>query len=305
MGGKAQGLVRDVEAEVLVWLEGGVVLSPSADGDGDGGLRFPGVAVRKREDLREVGRTPLQLVWATDDAFVRYVVHCCARYHDIVSFSKYINLIPYTLLDPIVFPTESNKTHLKQPGKEVQSRRLTYLLRPNVTRPDFRARSTLDSPPVTDLDYTSHEYESDLISEPPSDGDVESDADSATAEAIGLTAIQESPAVEPVALQPIVPEYDDAWSVVGDTDAEGDESGNEHDLAQSVDSLSLRDPNSTPRAVATTRHHSNLRPRAWDHRRSASSPSRSPSRRPLRRVHPRIDPPKPAHPKSFYDYLYA
>lgn len=275
MGGKAQGLVKDVETEVLVWLEGGVVLSPSVDGDGDGGLRFPGVAVREREDLREVGRSPLQLVWATDDAFVRYVVHCCARYHDIVSFSK-----------------------------EVQSRRLTYLLRPNVTRPDFRARSTLDTPPVTDLDYTSHEYESDLISEPPSDADVESDAGAATA-AAGLMAIQESPALEPVALQPIEPEYDDAWSVTGDTDAEGDESGNEHDLAQSVDSLSPRDPNSTPRAVATTRHHSSLRPRAWDQRRAASSPSRSPSRRPLRRVHPRIDPPKMAHPKSFYDYLYA
>jgi hypothetical protein len=86
-GGRAQGLVRDVEAEILLWLEGGVVLSPGTDGDD--GLRFPGVAVRGRDDLREVGKSPLQLVWATDDAFVRYVVHCCARYHDIVSFSKY------------------------------------------------------------------------------------------------------------------------------------------------------------------------------------------------------------------------
>jgi hypothetical protein len=87
MGGRAEGLVRDVEAEILEWLDGGVVLSPETDGSG--GLRFPGVSVRGREDLREVGRNPLQVVWATDDAFVRYVVHCCARYHDVVSFSKY------------------------------------------------------------------------------------------------------------------------------------------------------------------------------------------------------------------------
>jgi len=125
----------------------------------------------------------------------------------------------------------------------------------------------------------------------------------------GLTAIEESPASEPVALEPIEQVYDEAWSVVGDTDAEGDESGSEHGLAQSVGSLSLQDPaqnlDSTPRAVTTVRHHPGLRPRAWDHRRSASSPSRSPSRRPLRRLHPRIDPPRTTHPRSFYDYLYT
>ena len=92
MGGRAQGLVKDVEGEILVWLEGGVVLAPEAEGE-NGGLRFPGLLVRGREDLREVGRNPLQLVWATDDAFVRYVVHCCARYHEIVSYSKYLYLI--------------------------------------------------------------------------------------------------------------------------------------------------------------------------------------------------------------------
>jgi len=217
-----------------------------------------------------------------DDAFVRYVVHCCARYHNIVSFSK-----------------------------EVQSRRLTYLLRPNVTRPDFYARSTLDTPPVTDLDYTSHEHESDFASEPSSDVDAgEIDvSDALGAGEAGLTVIAESPAFEPVVLDPIEQEYDDAWSVIGDTDAEGDESSSERGLAQSMDSRSPQDPprdtDSTPRAVATVRRPSALRPRPWDHRRSASSPSRSPSRRPLRRVHPRIDPPKTVHPKSFYGYLYS
>lgn len=88
-GGRTESLVRAIEEEILIWLEGGTVLKPSED-FGDGAkLNFPGVSVRGREDLREVGRNLLQLVWATDDAFVRYVVHCCARYHEIVSFSTY------------------------------------------------------------------------------------------------------------------------------------------------------------------------------------------------------------------------
>ena len=55
--------------------------------------------------VSELSRTPLQLVWAIEqDAFARksqirikyicfangvqgYIVHCCARYHNVVSFS--------------------------------------------------------------------------------------------------------------------------------------------------------------------------------------------------------------------------
>ena len=175
-----------------------------------------------------------------------------------------------------------------------------------MTRPDFHAHLTLDTPPVTDLDYTSQEHESDFISESPSDANSDAGFDGAATgdvEAVGLTAIEESPALEPVELERTG--YDDAWSVTGDTDAEGDES--DAGLAQSVGSLSLQDPlqdpDTTPRVVV--RHHAGLRPRAWDPRRSASSPSRSPSRRPLRRMHPRIDPPQSTIPKSFYDYLYG
>lgn len=204
--------------------------------------------------------------------------------------------------------------------------RLTYLLRPNVTRPDRHAQNTLDTPPVTDLDYTSHEHESDFASEPPSGSDVDVDSDteahnisSVTATA-GLTAIAESPATSVQALEPDQepePEYDEEWSVVGDTDVEGDESGSDHGLVASVDSLSIQegadiDLDSTPRAIATAavRHNASLRSRVWDHRqgRSASSPSRSPARRiASRRGRPRVEPPrsKGAHPKSFYNYLYS
>jgi hypothetical protein len=91
-GLRAQLLVRDVENEILVWLqEGGTLFSPDADND----LSFPGILVGEAECIRQVLRTPLKLVWAiNDDAFARYVVHCCARYHDIVSFSKYRDSFP-------------------------------------------------------------------------------------------------------------------------------------------------------------------------------------------------------------------
>ena len=87
MGGKTECLVRDVEAEIVLWLEARVELPNPGTLEGE--LRFPGVDVRGRENLREVGRSVLQLVWATHDPLIRYIVHCCARYHDVVSFSTY------------------------------------------------------------------------------------------------------------------------------------------------------------------------------------------------------------------------
>lgn len=195
----------------------------------------------------------------------------------------------------------------------MDSRRLTYLLRPNVTRPDRHAASTLYTPPVTDLDYTSHEHESDVISEAPSDiSDIDIGSDTGLGgEDDALSAIDEG-SVAPGPAES-VQDYDESWSIVGDTDAEfeGDESASEI-LAQSIDSLSIQDPVLSPEltADATFRaRHSPLRSQVWEHRqgRSASSPSRSPSRRPVRRIPPRLEPPvnKALHTKSFYDYLYA
>ena len=38
--------------------------------------------------IREVNRTPSELIWDIDnDPFARYVVHCVCRWHSIVSFS--------------------------------------------------------------------------------------------------------------------------------------------------------------------------------------------------------------------------
>jgi len=89
-GARAQHLVKDVETEIVSWLrDGAVFLSPDEKDPND--LEFPGKPVGDSGAIHEVARTPLQLVWAiSEDGFARYVVHCCARYHDIVSFSKYL-----------------------------------------------------------------------------------------------------------------------------------------------------------------------------------------------------------------------
>lgn len=85
-GPRTELLVKEVEGEIVKWLgDGGVMLSPDAAPE----MSFPGLSVGSTEAIKEVLRTPLQLVWwIADDAFTRYVVHCCARYHDVVSFSE-------------------------------------------------------------------------------------------------------------------------------------------------------------------------------------------------------------------------
>jgi len=87
-GGRAQPLVRDVEDEIIAWRrEGGTLINPDASDAQT--FQFPGTLIGDTGCIREVSRTPLQLVWfISDDAFARYVVHCCARYHEIVSFSE-------------------------------------------------------------------------------------------------------------------------------------------------------------------------------------------------------------------------
>jgi hypothetical protein len=91
-GGRAEALVRIVEAEMVEWLEGGVMLRP----DESNAAELSSLQVNLDEGraiestgIVEISRTPLQLVWSiSDDAFARYVVHCCARYHEVVSFSE-------------------------------------------------------------------------------------------------------------------------------------------------------------------------------------------------------------------------
>ena len=87
-GGRAEALVRDVEAEVVQWLAmGGTVLAPDRTNSAPEAVGTP---VGNTGTIVEVSRTPLQLIWKiSDDSFARYVVHCCARYHEVVSFSEF------------------------------------------------------------------------------------------------------------------------------------------------------------------------------------------------------------------------
>lgn len=71
-------------------------LSPDEKDPND--FEFPGKPVGGSGVIHEVARTPLQLVWAiSEDGFARYVVHCCARYHEVVSFSKYLTYLLVTI----------------------------------------------------------------------------------------------------------------------------------------------------------------------------------------------------------------
>jgi len=282
-GFRAQLLVRDIELEIVDWLQaGGTVLLP--DEPVASPLSIPGKPIGATGTISEVSRTPLQLIWRiVDDAFARYVVHCCARYREIVSFSK-----------------------------EVSGERLTYLLRPNVSRPDFQAAASLDTPPVSDIDYSSQlDTESDL-----SELDSHSEAGDTVADPLAVlmleTIKEDSAPSSPHVSAAVVSEttYNEGWSLVGDSDADGEESGSDAELVESVVSLSLQ-PSEDPDRTFRSEHHIDYtlpRSRAWEHRtdRSASSPSRSPARRPVRRMKP---PPRrrinSSTPKSFYDYLYS
>lgn len=86
-GPRTEVLVREIEDAVVAWLEKDVWLNPDAASEDIA----QGTPIGTLGVIAELAQTHAQLVWAVaDDAFARYVVHCCARYHNIVSFSTYI-----------------------------------------------------------------------------------------------------------------------------------------------------------------------------------------------------------------------
>jgi len=310
-GARAQHLVKDVEIEIVSWLRDGMVfLSPDEKDPND--LEFPGKPVGDSGAIHEVARTPLQLVWAvSEDGFARYVVHCCARYHDIVSFSKYLHHI--------------TDLYQRFPGKDTSGQRLTYLLRPNVSRPNHETVN-LDTPPATDFNYSSQgdiEDDSDMILL--SDRELASSIDSLPS-APGLSPVQETAFTTQV--RPCGVDSDDDWSVVGDDlEADAELSGNEGGRRRrgpTVDSIP-EEPGSdsltteggidvTPRPNRML-YNEGVRSvrqtplsRVWDRTpRNSSSPSRSPARRPFtsRRTPIRHEPPQDRIVKSFYTYLFG
>ncbi|TFY61198.1 hypothetical protein EVJ58_g4660 [Rhodofomes roseus] len=294
-GPRTEQLVRELEDEILTWLDGGVMLAPDAAAE----MSFPGRPVDSGETVKEISRTPLQLVWwIEDNSWTRYVVHCCARYHEIVSFSTSI---------PPSSPSATNYHPHRRSGKDTSGQRLTYLLRPNVTRPTHGVPNGLDTPPATDLESSVHSdfdagSASDAFSDRRSDSGLDSDVELVSRPADrALSAIAESAPGTP-ARAPGAPRASerDEWSVIGD-DADAEDSEAEGELAARVGELALRDAEASPRM-----RQASFRTHVWERqRRSASSPSRSPARRPARMY--RVEPPRPAAPsrRSFYDYLFS
>lgn len=204
-------------------------------------------------------------------------------------------------------------------GKGASDERLTYLLRPNVTRPSKHVTAALETPPVTDLDSSTFEYESDLVSDRDFP-DAVSDVDDPTHQPTHLAALATiaelsvpgTPHIAPTATLAQKHDVDlDSWSVVSDdalADIETDDSADEMErVSDSVVVLSLNDTDRLPRADPRIRNVP-LRAQIWERqRRSASSPSRSPARRlpsrPIVRKELRhVDQPPT---KSFYEYLFT
>ena len=80
-GRRANELVRDVEDVMTAWLDG---TSTTAAAE-----QVPRPVDRgEYPSIMELSHNPLQLKWKTDDPFARYIIHCVARWHSVVSFSK-------------------------------------------------------------------------------------------------------------------------------------------------------------------------------------------------------------------------
>ena len=217
-------------------------------------------------------------------------------------------------------------------GKGASDNRLTYLLRPNVTRPDRRAPAALDTPPVTDFDYSSNldtddNIDSDFISERELESDIEQLDNDVN---FALPAIKEAS----LPVSPVLSVGEDAWSLVdkgrdGNLQVDDFESGSELESADSilhsgvealslVSPLSLSNPLTQPeledpeRTLTGIRSHPlrdnpSARRREWTSARSPSSPSRSPIRTRPRRH--RLNGKKGVviglqAKRSFYEYIF-
>ncbi|KAF8585971.1 hypothetical protein K439DRAFT_1632235 [Ramaria rubella] len=257
-GPGAERIVLDIERELTDWLQsGGILLSPDAPRPIS---LLGGTPLGSSSSIVEITRSPTELIWRIDADFVRFLLHCVARFHGIVSFSK-------TML-----------------GTE-RDIRLTHLLRPNVTRPDFMAPGALDTPPTSDIDAFSVILDTE-------------DSDAASEFTFGSTA-GDLPASSPRMISTLISEemddrptrslnreYSETGSFVGEREDDA--------LSHSVASITLEDQSQdweqTPRRRGV---------------RAVPLPSRSPSR-PVRR--------NPRRPRAhlvannqlgFWNYVFA
>ncbi|GJJ06467.1 hypothetical protein Clacol_000659 [Clathrus columnatus] len=222
-------IVFDIDESLTTWLQTGiVVLQPD--------ISIPGASL----NAAEISRSALQLIWRVEDDFPRFLVHCVARYYGIVSYSKTINEV----------------------GHEI---RVTYLLRPNIARPDFKAASRLETPPTSDIDTLSITTETDN-SESDALSDISDNLDDIQEGKIRNSSLATVPEEDSttigIHLESNNAIREDWWSEKGDDDEDCEA------LATNLESLSFKSRRSRIRMARGRRISS-----------SVSSPSRSP--RPL------------------------
>lgn len=114
-GPRMQALVAGVEDVLLAWRD---AVGP-----------FDPTPARLPDGVVELGRAPDALRWAVPDPWARYVVHCVARFHGIVSVSS---------------------DDAAAPGG-----RVTRLLRPHISRLEVRAVAGVLTPATTDYELSS------------------------------------------------------------------------------------------------------------------------------------------------------
>ena len=293
-GRRANELVRDVEDTMKVWLDGTTTVAAVDE-------QVPRPVDRgEYPSITELSHNPLQLKWKTDDPFARYIIHCVARWHSVVSFSKHIPLL-------------RNHAQIKaSTGKDVPNinggmERHTFLLRPNTRYPDPRAVALLHTPTTTDVDSPSFETDSEV-------GDLSSSIGS-------LHMVPNAPAVlsSPTTVHEIRAEAE-AEHELSDHDGYSSESSFaiidkdgevlEHSMVQKND-------HGPPRLLRTLDRPAIVPASGFTptHLRSGSSPSRSPVRhrrpRPTRRgmtvpfgTLPTFRPPKEPT-TSFWGFIFA
>ncbi|KAG9018167.1 hypothetical protein FRB90_012011 [Tulasnella sp. 427] len=127
----AEQLVRDFEREIMEWLSCDVVVNP--DNQQAGARR-----IGSKGEVFELERTHARLVWSTD-AFPRYILHCVARYHGLVSFSKDT-------------PDGPRQTHVLRPRPQLNARGIASLDTPSATVTDIDSGSEVL---VSDVDIAS------------------------------------------------------------------------------------------------------------------------------------------------------
>ena len=91
-GPRAEQIVLDIEQELTRWLDaGGVLLFPAPPPQHP--PQHPpaaraGTPRGSSATITEVHRSPTELVWRLDGDFPRFLLHCVARFHGVVSFSE-------------------------------------------------------------------------------------------------------------------------------------------------------------------------------------------------------------------------